>query len=65
MNEPSLNDSKNCVLTLLKCVLLNTLHNVVRSLLSAGVPSLMMASHNSGLNDEVHTPTQKESVKFT
>ena len=37
MNEPSLNDSKNLwFLTLYKCVLVDLLHNVVRSLLSAG-----------------------------
>ena len=39
INEPSLNDSKKLsFLTLFKCVLVNLLQNVVRSLRSAGGP---------------------------
>ena len=39
MNEPSLNDSKKlCFLTLLTCLLLNILQNVVRYLLPVGGP---------------------------
>ena len=43
MAEPFLNDSKKCFfLTLFKCVLLKILQNVVRSLLSAGGPNIVM-----------------------
>ena len=43
MNEPSLNDSKKMwFLTLFKCVLVNLLQNVIRSLLSARGPYVIL-----------------------